>query len=290
MCFGSDLRLCDSMFDAERRGISGVAARDLAVNGEVQKELQNPGGGRLFLIFYNCTHHDYYWPESRPPKFVPYARAWKYSDFSIGPERLKLIKNRYLNAVNFEDALVGGVIGTLRAGGDYDSSILCALGDHGEEFLEHGRLLHASDLYLAQTKIPFLLRFPSGRHPAPGRPLFACQVDLFPTLLDYLGLRVQGPLDGESLFHKAQNEVIVAAQNGDRDPARFCIRSLEYAAFFRYGSDTEPTQLQRALYLERLTDAQDRPVNLDLRSAEGRRLLEIQFGRAFRSLFPEARL
>jgi len=288
MSFGSDLALCDQMFDAEKQGIHGVPERDGAVNKAVLEEIPRTRGGRLFLIFYHCTHHDYSWPESHPAKFVPYAKAWNYSDFRIVPERLTLIRNRYLNAVNFEDALVGDLFQCLKRTARYDSSVICALGDHGEEFLEHGKLLHASNIYRPQTEIPFLLRFPPGTEPmnqAHRRPPTASHVDLFPTLIDYVaGKETEGWSDGESLFRKTGNQVVIAAQNGDRDPVQFCIRSPEYCAFFQFRSDTEPTLWQRTLFLKQITDSLDDPTN----SLGNEPFRSAQFGDAFRSLFPNA--
>jgi len=113
-------------------------------------------------------------------------------------------------------------------------------------------------------------------------------VDLLPTVLDYLGVVATNSFDGESLFRKTTDQVVIAAENGDLDPVRFCIQSPKYKAFFQYESLTRPTTLQRALYLKQVTDANDTPVTINLGSREGRMLLDTNFGAAFGSLFSGA--
>lgn len=250
IAFGDRLELCDSMFDAQKQGIGDAPARDLAVNKAMLEALESPPGRRLFLIFYHSTHHDYDWPASDPAPFTPYASAWNYADFNISRQQLRLIMNRYRNALHFQDRLIGEVLSALKQKGQYAQALIAVTGDHGEEFLEHGKLLHASNLFRPQTHIPFLLRLPAGmaspgelRHRLP----LASHVDLIPTLLDCLGIEVTNAFDGQSLFRKTTDEVVITAENADGDPVRFCIQSERYKAFFQYESATRPTARQRTL-------------------------------------------
>jgi arylsulfatase A-like enzyme len=104
------------------------------VNTSALKALDDSPGNRLFFIFYDSSHHDYDWPPDEPAPFTPYAKTWKYNDFSIGQEQLNLVKNRYRNALHFQDRLFGDVVSKLKNTGQYDNAIIVALGDHGEEF------------------------------------------------------------------------------------------------------------------------------------------------------------
>jgi arylsulfatase A-like enzyme len=78
---------------------------------------------------------------------------------------------------------------------DRDTIVILA-SDHGEDFLEHGHLMHCRSLYETSLHVPLVMWLPgmSGRRiAAPVQ-----NVDIVPTLLDYLGIEAPG-LDGRSL-------------------------------------------------------------------------------------------
>jgi glucan phosphoethanolaminetransferase (alkaline phosphatase superfamily) len=287
--FGSDLRLCDSMFDAQKSGFGDAPSRDLTVTQRLLQAVDQPSGNRLFLVFYHSTHHDYDWPPDDPAPFAPYAATWNYGDFSIGQERLGLIMNRYRNAFHFQDRLVGQVLDRLREKRIYENSIIAVTGDHGEEFLEHGKLLHASNLFRPQTCVPFLMRIPATLMP-PGdktRQLpAATHVDLLPTVLDVLELQVGDLFDGQSLLGKTADQAVIAAENRDWDPVRFCLQSPRYKAFFEYEHERRPTASHRTLYLTQITDLNDVPLKIDLASLAAKSLLRTNFAAVFQSLYP----
>lgn len=287
--FGSDRQLCDSMFDAQKAGLGDSPSRDLAVTDRLLQALEQPNGNRLFLVFYHSTHHDYDWPAGDPEPFTPYAPSWNYGDFNIGSRQLALIMNRYRNAFHFQDRLIGQVVSRLKENGTYENSVLAVTGDHGEEFLEHGKLLHASNLFGPQTCVPFFLRLPARPDSPANRPRpfpAGTHVDLLPTVLDFLGANVTNLFDGESLLRKASDVAVIAAENRDRDPVRFCLQSPLYKAFFEYQYERRPTASQRVLYLRQLTDVSDVRLKLNLTGPEANALLRSNFGVWFESFYP----
>jgi hypothetical protein len=291
IAFGSDLKLCDSMFDAEKSRIETPPERDEEVKKRLLQAINSPPGSRLFLVFFDSTHHDYEWPPGEPTPFIPFAKSWDYSDFNIDEKQLTLIMNRYRNSLHYQDRILGEIFSAMRRNGLYDKSIIAAFGDHGEEFMEHGRLTHASNLFRPQTHVPFLLKLPAGA-PFLGdlnhRMTTGNYVDLFPTLLDYLGAKVTNAFDGISLFRKTNDYVVIAAQNAGFDPVGFCIQSSRYKAFFQYEFANRPTADQRTLFLTQLTDTNDSAVNIDLRCEEGKTLLATNFDAAFEALYGRA--
>jgi arylsulfatase A-like enzyme len=67
-----------------------------------------------------------------------------------------------------------------------EKTLILVLGDHGEEFGEHGSRFHGSNLYEAQVRTAALLRIPgvaARRVPDP-----VSLLDFAPTLLDLMGL------------------------------------------------------------------------------------------------------
>ncbi len=80
----------------------------------------------------------------------------------------------------------------------YDNSLLVITSDHGEEFLEHGGVLHGRTHYQEVMKIPWIMHGPS--IPAGHRVRqMASLVDLMPTLLGLMGIAAPDGLDGMDL-------------------------------------------------------------------------------------------
>jgi arylsulfatase A-like enzyme len=286
--FGTDMQLCDYVIHADDLGAWDAARRDLSIVEQFLRKLDEPSGDRLFLIFLDSAHHDYEWPPGDPAPFTPYAQSWDYLNFNVNADELQLIMNRYRNALHFIDSLVGKVFTKLQTSGQYQDAVLVVTGDHGEEFLEHGKLLHASNTYRQQTHIPFFVRLPS-RLAGPKSPEYhlptASQVDLLPTLLDYLGIQSTNAFDGQSLLRKTCDQVVIAADNGNRDPVRFCIQSSKYKTFFRFRSDKGPIALQRKLYVEQITDVNDGPVDMSIRDPKIDNFIHTNCGSSFNALF-----
>ena len=79
------------------------------------------------------------------------------------------------------------------------ATLLVVTSDHGEEFLEHGRLQHGGAVFDEALRVPLIFwsppTIPAGRRI--DTPVSI--VDVAPTLLDLVGLEVPAGLDGRSL-------------------------------------------------------------------------------------------
>ena len=79
------------------------------------------------------------------------------------------------------------------------------ISDHGEEFQEHGSVLHEK-LYATVTHIPFMIRLPGGRL-ARRIPEIVESVDLMPTLLELTGTPIPSAVQGASLLQLMLGQV-----------------------------------------------------------------------------------
>jgi len=70
--------------------------------------------------------------------------------------------------------------------------------DHGEEFLEHKKVLH-SELYRTVTHVPLLIRLPGGEGGGRRVSKPVGLIDLLPTLLELAGIESPVPMSGSSL-------------------------------------------------------------------------------------------
>ncbi len=78
-----------------------------------------------------------------------------------------------------------------------ENMLVIVTADHGEEFLDHGDVLHGRSMHKELLHVPFAL---IGEGIAPGRrDELATHVDVVPTVLSMLGLPVPAGLDGRDL-------------------------------------------------------------------------------------------
>ncbi|MDP2315231.1 MAG: sulfatase-like hydrolase/transferase [Pseudomonadota bacterium] len=128
--------------------------------------------------------HDPY----RPPE--PYATT--YAD------------RPYAGEVAWVDAQVGELLAGLEKLGALDHTWIVAVADHGESLGEHGEATHGVLLYEGATRVPLLVRPPTGTRWVPDGgaavDLPVSLVDVMPTVLGALGVPVPAGLDGQDLL------------------------------------------------------------------------------------------
>jgi len=73
--------------------------------------------------------------------------------------------------------------------------------DHGEEFLEHGKLTHDRDLYNETVRIPLFIRLPGQASAANSREVVSI-IDIAPTLINIAGGKIPPPWQGRALINK----------------------------------------------------------------------------------------
>lgn len=171
---------------------------------------RDPSKPFFTFMFFESPHARYYFP---PESVIrrPYRDDINYATLDqnnlredIGP-----IKNRYINAVHHLDSQFGRVFDYLKSHGLLENTIVVALGDHGEEFMEDGYWGHNSTFSDPQTRTPLVVWMP-GRAPATYDKLTS-HLDLVPTIMPLLG--VTNPTSdyssGINLFSKEQHEYII---------------------------------------------------------------------------------
>jgi arylsulfatase A-like enzyme/Flp pilus assembly protein TadD len=151
------------------------------VNAAVGRWLEAHARDRFFLWVHYFDAHQPYDP---PP---PYD-----TEFAGSP---------YDGEIAFMDESFGKLLRMLDARGIRDRTIVLVVGDHGEGLEQHGELTHASFLYDATMRVPFLLFVPGGGFRAGLRVKPQVRtIDVMPTVLDLLGISPPRDVQGESLL------------------------------------------------------------------------------------------
>jgi arylsulfatase A-like enzyme/Tfp pilus assembly protein PilF len=103
----------------------------------------------------------------------------------------------YLGEIAYTDHVVGRLMGFLRDRGLLARTLLIVTADHGESLGEHGEAAHGYFIYGSTTHVPLIIRTPWNDHGRVSGQVSS--VDIFPTVLDLLGLQPQDGIDGRSL-------------------------------------------------------------------------------------------
>ncbi len=108
-------------------------------------------------------------------------------------------KNWYDGSIRGMDAEIGRLVERLAQLGLDGKVQIAFISDHGEEFIEHGRMFHGQSVYGELTGVPMVLYRP-GVIPAGVQIKETVRnIDLMPTLLDLSGLPVPKKVQGQSL-------------------------------------------------------------------------------------------
>lgn len=144
-------------------------------------------GERFFAyVKFIRPHSPYYTPPEWTGPFAPAADGWTFFDYHPSPERVRLLRNRYDNAVYWVDVQIGRIVAHLKQTGAWEDTAIVFLSDHGEAWGEHVLYNHAMQHFEEFVEIPLLIRVPGD--PAGDDVRQVSAVDVAPTGLALLGL------------------------------------------------------------------------------------------------------
>jgi len=78
----------------------------------------------------------------------------------LRPQDLDYLRAAYDDEIRYWDSGFRRPLDSLRRAGLLDDTVVVVVADHGEEFLEHGKLFHGSHLYDETIRVPLLIRAP----------------------------------------------------------------------------------------------------------------------------------
>ncbi len=122
-------------------------------------------------------------------------------EVTIAPEDLEQVLALYDGEIRYTDYHLGRVVDALRLFGLLDKTLVVITGDHGEEFMEHGSLEgHAWTVYEEVIRVPLVMRFPDGLGGGRVVDHQVRNIDIMPTILDWLQVNARPVLEGQSLL------------------------------------------------------------------------------------------
>jgi len=173
-------------------------------------EARAGGEGRPGFLFLQLMepHSPYEPPEPHRTRFGLPASAGEVREANealsafafrrVDERSLRLLRSLYDGEVAFFDAALRELFERLEPTGFLEHAIVVVTADHGEEFREHGALLHGLTLFEPAVRVPLVVVAPGG---AAGRvvPQNVSTLDVAATLLDLAGLPPEPQFEGRSL-------------------------------------------------------------------------------------------
>lgn len=278
LLFGQNQYLLDSYrkflhnFTVSASVTDAQALDAMLLDVQQNKSLQR---GQLFITFWDSTHFNYSWPKNWIPKFTPFANTISYFAGFFPDKKIQRIKNRYRNAVNYVDHLFGEFLQKIP---NKEEAIIIVTGDHGEEFFEKGHLFHCSHIVKEQTRVPILMYFGGKKRE---RKRLASQMDVFPSIIDYLTGLTPSFMEGKSLFREYPLQYAwISRFNAGRTPYEFCIQNGKYKMIAQFLNHTNILD-SKDLKLVSLKTIDDQDI-----CYPGPQWIEEEFGPALQMLFP----
>jgi len=154
--------------------------------------LESGREGRFFLYLHYMDVHQYVYDDSAD-------FGTSYSDI-------------YDNSIHWVDRNLGTLWAVLQQQGLMDETVLVIASDHGEEFGEHGGEGHAKTLYREVTRVPLVMALPFRLEEGVRVQTPVENVDIWPTLLELVGLSALPGAEGRSLL-----PLVEAAARGEEE-------------------------------------------------------------------------
>ncbi|MFP2929337.1 sulfatase-like hydrolase/transferase, partial [Pyxidicoccus sp. 3LG] len=202
-----------------------------------------PSDTPLFLfLFFAGTHFDY----DYPPRSAVFTPAWDgKGGLATARVPAEHLKSRAWNAAYEVDTKVEALLSRIESVRGRKPLVIFT-GDHGEEFREHGRVGHASDVTEYQLHVPMLIfdeRLPPGEVDA-----VTGHIDLVATLFDLLGDTHDPALLGDGIPMSRP------------DPERYLLTTIGWEPRYALISQKLKVRFGAGLPGTEITDLQDRPL------------------------------
>jgi arylsulfatase A-like enzyme len=191
----------------------------------------------VFVFFHTYQVHSPYWPPRRFRRLF----GEHHSAIDVSNENLLQIQARavtvltrddfeYLEAlydgeIRFTDEVLGRLLDFLDTIGFLDHAVVVVTADHGEEFGEHGGLLHGGKLFDELLHVPLIITGAGVDHGVVN-PALVSLIDVAPTLLSLSGLEVPATMEGRNILGRnaigSWHDQRIFAQYGS---ALYCVRT-----------------------------------------------------------------
>lgn len=115
------------------------------------------------------------------------------------PYNQEYINDLYQGEIAFSDESLGNVIAQLKRLGVYENTLIVFTSDHGEGNYEHNESTHSLLIYNSTLHVPLIVKYPNQDHANTRIPSRVGLIDIFPTVLNTLGIEINDDIQGQLL-------------------------------------------------------------------------------------------
>ena len=252
------------------------------LNSRALEWLNNLSGKPLFLwIHYPETHEPYYPP--RQMTIYRFNEIWRLNKkimkdigtrkrgaLKLSPKEKEMLLNLYRSELKYVDEKIGDLMEKLDDIGYLnEDTYVFIMGDHGQQFLEHGDFGHGVYLYEELCNVPLLIYNENFKEKK--ERTFVSGIDIGPTILDIANIPYPESFLGTSIFTANSNREIIL-QEGRNKRNDFIIKGNNiYLDIRKY-----KIALIENSYKYIMTCAQDELYNLKKDPKEKNNLIDIE--------------
>ena len=166
----------------------------------------------------------------------------------------------YDNCIFYADFVIEDLISYLKAKNLYNDSLIVIVSDHGEEFYEHGGFDHGRNLYREVLQVPLYIKFPQNEHGGKRIKKSVPILSIFPTIVDYLDLKVKIDFSTKSLMPylgdktPESQDIFTEADKGDnlasiifQEKYHMIINKNDYSEVELYDIEKDPREQDNLL-------------------------------------------
>ena len=173
------------------------------------------------------------------------------------------------------DAIIGGLIDLLRQAGLYHSSLIVVTSDHGESLFDHKIWVgHGLFLNEDEVRVPLIIKYPNNLRAGTRSPSLVSLVDVAPTVLDALDLKIPTTFQGRSLLDDSPDAKDPPVFGFAEDTGSVSIRDQQFKFITGWGFEHSFSSRPELLELLRPKGAAQE-FNRRLAAASGERVLRV---------------
>jgi arylsulfatase A-like enzyme len=196
------------------------------------------------------------------PPFDPKLKDIRSGKVVLSSEDKEFAIGLYDGEIAFADASLGAFFGYLKNNGLYDTSLIIATSDHGEEFWDHSGFEHGHTLHWEVLNVPLIMRFPHALNAGQVIKERVSLTDLFPSILGFLGWAVPVQTSGESFISRSDaisvQPHIIISENLHFGPQQQCFYASNYKMIINqfgrievYNLDKDPLEMKNVFGKDR---------------------------------------
>lgn len=167
-----------------------------------------------FFIFIHC--YDIHSPYNPPSPYDTLFHDFPYrgniipsnrkltkmlnNQLDISDEDINHIISFYDGGIRYTDAMIGDFLSYLKNLDLYNQSLIFLTSDHGEEFYEHGSILHWQLYFNPDLHVPLIMHMPGFSKRGIRIKDLVRSIDILPTVLDIAGIPNHSQAQGRSVL------------------------------------------------------------------------------------------